>query len=373
MGQEPGLIDAIDKADTEPAVLGHEAEAELAAAVRLLGPVADRLGSRAVIAQYEADIAAPERTRQGTSLAGTSGPLPRFFPIRDVLRISFNIHELVPAETVPARHAKSPRTPTDDNLTFTVPYAPSLRAALDLVARYGDAVVAWYTRSVTPIGDTLRITYNPTVPLGRIEPLATEVALATIHRIVETFVGARVSAARVHFAKASVSTPETLAGRFSCAIGYGGADNYMDIPLAWGALPSPYHDPALWLEGLARCEADMRALQEPPLPARVRAHVAAALDAGHVVTLAETARALGLSSRSLVRALTEARTTHHQIVEAERRARAEHLLAQPGLPLADVAERLGFTDLSSLGRKCRAWFGESPSRVRRHLAGLATA
>ena len=373
MGQEPGLIDAIDKADTDPAVLGPEAEAELAAAVRLLGPVADRLGSRAVIAQYEADIAAPERTRQGTSLAGTSGPLPRFFPIRDVLRMSFNIHELVPAETVPARHAKSPRTPTDDNLTFTIPYAPSLRAALDLVARYGDAVVAWYTRSVTPIGDTLRITYNPTVPLGRIEPLATEVALATIHRIVETFVGARVSEALVHFAKASVSTPETLAGRFSCAIGYGGADNYMDIPLAWGALPSPYHDPALWLEGLARCEADMRALQEPPLPARVRAHVAAALDAGHVVTLAETARALGLSSRSLVRALTEARTTHHQIVEAERRARAEHLLAQPGLPLADVAERLGFTDLSSLGRKCRAWFGESPSRVRRHLAGRAAA
>ncbi len=373
MGQEPGLIDTIDNADTDPAVLGPEAEAELAAALRLLGPIADQLGSRAVIAQYEADLAAPERTRFGTSLAGTSGPLPRFFPIRDVLRISFNIHELTPADTVPKRHANSPRTPTDDNLTFTIPYAPSLGAALDLVARYGDAVVAWYSRSLTPLGDTLRITYNPTVPLGRIEPLATEVALATIHRIVETFVGARVSAARVQFAKASVSTPATLAERFACAIGYGGADNYMDIPLAWGLLPSPYHDAALWLEGLARCEADIRALQEPPLPARVRAHVAAALDAGRVETLADTARALGLSSRSLVRALTEARTTHHQIVEAERRVRAEQLLALPGLPLADVAERLGFTDQSSLGRKCRAWFGDSPARVRRQLGARATA
>jgi hypothetical protein len=102
-------------------VLGPEAEAELAAALRALGPIADRLGSRAVIAQYEADLAAPERTRFGTSLAGTSGPLPRFFPIRDVLRISFNIHELTPAEAVPKRHANSPRTPTDDNLTFTIP------------------------------------------------------------------------------------------------------------------------------------------------------------------------------------------------------------------------------------------------------------
>lgn len=343
------------------------------AALRQLGPMAERLGTRAPVAQYEADIGAPERTRHGTSLAGTTGPLPRFFPVRDLLRISFNIHELTPAEAVPTRHARSPRTPTDDNLTFTLPYAPTLREALELVARYGDAVLPWYTRWIEVSGDTLRMTYNPAVPIGLIEPLATEVALATIHRIVETFVGARIGEARVHFARASVSTAETLAERFSCPISYGGADSYMEMPLAWAVLPSPYHDPAQWLEGLARCEADIRMLQEPPLPARVRAHIGAALDGGTVVTLAETARTLGVSSRSLVRALTEAGLTHHQLVEAERRVRTERLLAQAGLPLADVAERLGFTDLSSFGRKCRAWFGLSPSRVRRHLAGTSTS
>jgi AraC-like DNA-binding protein len=371
LGQEPGLIDTMT--NTAAPVLGPEAEAELAAAVGRLGPVAERLGTRAPVAQYEADLGIPERTRHGTALAGSSGPLPRFLPVRDVLRISFNIHELTPAEAVPTRHARSPRTPTDDNLTFTLPYAPSLRDALDLVARYGDAVLPWYRRWITVSGDTLRITYNPAVPIGRIEPLATEVALATIHRIVETFVGPRIGEARVNFARASVSTAATLAERFSCPISYGGTDSYMDLPLAWAGLPSPYHDPAQWLEGLARCEADVRMLQDPPLPARVRAQIGAALDAATVVTLADTARALGLSSRSLVRALTEAGITHHQLVEAERRVRAEQLLAQPGLPLADVADRLGFTDLSSFGRKCRAWFGLSPLRVRRQLAGAAAS
>lgn len=373
MGREPGLITKFASAAAAPPVLGPDAEAELAAALRQLGPVAERLGTRAPVAQYEADIGAPERTRHGTSLAGTTGPLPRFFPIRDVLRISFNIHELTPAETVPTRQARSPRTPTDDNLTFALPYAPSLRDALELVARYGDAVLPWYNRWIAVTGDTLRMTYNPAVPIGRIEPLATEVALATIHRIVETFVGARIGEARLHFAHASVSTAAVLAERFSCPISYGGTDSFMVLPLAWCSLPSPYHDQALWLEGLARCEADIRALQEPPLPARVRAHIGTALDAGTVVTLAETARALGLSSRSLVRALTEAGITHHQLVEAERRTRTEQLLARASLPLADVAEQLGFTDLSSFGRKCRAWFGLSPSRVRRQLAGAATS
>jgi AraC-like DNA-binding protein len=372
LSQEPGLTDAFASAGTLPPVLGPAAEAELAAALRHLGPLAEQLGTRAPVAQYEADLGVPERTRHGTSLAGTTGPLPRFLPVRDVLRISFNIHELTPAEAVPTRHARSPRTPTDDNLTFTMPYAPSLRDALDLVARYGDAVLPWYSRWIEVSGNTLRMTYNPAVPIGRIEPLATEVALATIHRIVETFVGPRIGEARVHFARASVSTADTLAERFSCPISYGGSDSYMDMPRAWAKLPSPYHDASLWLEGLARCEADIRMLQEPPLAARVRAHIGAVLDSGRVVTLAASARTLGVSSRSLVRALAKAGVTHHQLVEAERRMRTERLLAEPNLPLADVAERLGFTDLSSFGRKCRAWYGLSPSRVRRQLVGAAT-
>ncbi len=345
--------------------LAADAVAELATIVQQLGPVADRLGSRAVIAQYEADIDDPASTRSGTALAASTGPLPRFFPIRDILRISFNIHELSPKDAVPNRHARSPRTPTDDNLTFTLPYAPSLRAALDLVARYGDAVVAWYQRAVTPVGDTLRITYNPTVPLGRIEPLATEVALATIHRIVETFVGPRVGAAQINFIRPPVSPPEVLAERFSCPITVGGSDNYMAIPAEWGALPSPYFDPALWREGVARCEADIRALQDSPLAARVRVHVASALDSGTLVTLADTAQALGLSERTLVRSLTKGGVTHHQIVEIERRERTEHLLAQTRRPLADIAEALGFADQSAFGRKCRNWFGDSPARLRR--------
>jgi AraC-like DNA-binding protein len=110
-------------------------------------------------------------------------------------------------------------------------------------------------------------------------------------------------------------------------------------------------------------------LQGPLLLSRIRGHVATALDTGHVTTLAETARALGLSTRSLVRVLTQNGITHYGIVESERRARAAHLLAQPALSLGEIAERLGFTDPSSFGRKCRTWFGDSPSRARRQFCG----
>lgn len=330
-----------------------------------LGPVADRLGSRAVIAQYEADIDDPAQTRCGTSFADLRGPLPRFLPVRDILRINFNMHAMVPPEAVPQRLARSSRIPTDDNLALALPYAPTLRAALDLVARYGDAVVPWYRRSVALVGAELHVSYGPIVPLGRIEPLATEIALATIHRIVEMFVGERISTATVNFAAPTASSPSTLASRFACKMTFGGDSCFVAMPAQWAEAVSPYHDQQLWLEGVARCEADIRNLAELPLAARVRGQIAARLDAGHVPTIADTARALGVSSRSLVRSLARSQFTHHQLVDQERRVRARQLLMQWSLPLADIVERLGFADQSAFGRKCQAWFGDSPARLRR--------
>lgn len=346
-----------------------DALAELAFILQSLGPVADRLATRAVIVQYEADIADPARTRAGTSLASTSGPLPRFLPARDILRINFNMHALVPAEAVPSRLARSMRLPTDDHLSSALPYAPSLRAALELVVRYGDAVLPWYHRRLEPAGDHVRIVYGPIVPLGRIEPLANEVALMTIYRIVEMFVGDEVAGARLNFARQTASQTAVLADRFLCPIGFGGSENYLVIPKAWLARISPYHDAGLWPEGVAHCEADIRMLQDAPLISRVRAHCRARLDQRKISGLCDTAAALGMSERSLVRALAAAGVTHHQLFEAERKARAGLLLANAQHSLADIAEMLGFSDQSGFGRKCRAWFGDSPGRVRQQLIG----
>jgi AraC-like DNA-binding protein len=166
-----------------------------------------------------------------------------------------------------------------------------------------------------------------------------------------------------------VTDPLVLAERFNCAVTIGGSVSHVAFPAAWAAMPSPYHDPDLWQEGVARCEADMRLATDAPLVSRVRAHVGRALDERRMASLAETARALGTSSRSLVRALAVGGITHHQIVDRERQARARRLLAQPLVPIVDIVEALGFADQSSFGRKCRAWFGESPARFRRQHCG----
>jgi AraC-like DNA-binding protein len=343
-------------------------EAEIGCALRLLGPVADQAASRAPVAQYEADIGDPAATRKGTSIAGSTGPLPRFLPVRDILRIAFNIEMLVPHGTVPRRQERSPRSPTDDNLATALPYAPTLLDALELMARYGDAAVPWYQRAIVHEGDRLVISYWPTVPIGRIEALATEVAMGTIHRLVETFVGPRVEEARVVLSLPPVSGVQAMQERFSCTVEVAEGPSRMVLPAAWGRIPSPYQDPELWQQGVARCEADIALLAEAPLVSRVRIHVVQGLEARRLVTIEETARALNMSARTLVRSLQREGHTHHRLLDRERRQKAEQLLAGGRLPLGDIAEALAFTDQSSFGRKCRDWFGTSPLRLRRELA-----
>lgn len=345
-------------------VNGSASAAEAAALAGALGVVADQLGSRGAVAQYEADIADPERTRKGTAFADSTGPLPRFLPMRDIVRISFNILDMLPAEAILQRLARSTRIPTDDNLTNTLPYAPTLEAALALGTRYGNAMLPWFSRGIERSGGNLTVVYTPVAPLGRLEPVSTELHLVSTHRVVETIVGPRAAGARINFAAPPVSDPADIAGRLGCAVTVGGGMTFISVPLSWSGLRSPYHDAILWEDGTARCEADIRMLQAGPGVCQVRNHVLRQLDSRKAPTVEDTATAIGLSVRSLVRMLTEAGTTHHRIVDFERQQKARLLLAQPDIKLAEVAERLGFPDRSSFGRKCRLWFGESPARLR---------
>ncbi len=347
--------------------LDDEAEREIADLLAHLGPIADRLGSRAAVAQYEADIADPAATRAGTSLAASVDPLPRFLPMRDVVRISFNIQALVPAETILRRLLRSPRLPTDDNLTNCLPYAPDLGAAIDLAVRHASSMLPWFDFRHEICGEEIHIICRPTAPLGRIAALSTELAMTSAHRIVETIVGPDIAAARIHFAQPPVSGAAALRERFCCAVSVGAGETHMAIPLAWRDRASPYRDALAWQEGVARCEADMRLVRDPPLITRVRAQVRLALDERRALTLAESAQALGIATRSLVRGLAKDGTTHHRIVDDERKWRARQLLAQSTMPIGEIAEALGFSDQSSFGRNCRSWFDFSPTHLRQQL------
>ncbi|MEN5259166.1 MULTISPECIES: AraC family transcriptional regulator [Pseudomonas] len=104
------------------------------------------------------------------------------------------------------------------------------------------------------------------------------------------------------------------------------------------------------------------------LAALVRQHLDA-LPAASVPDLPAMARLLCTSVRTLKRRLQEEGTCYRQVLAGHRGARALELLGNPRLSLSQVAERLGFSDLSSFSQSFKRWFGVAPSVYRQERCG----
>ncbi|WP_176300147.1 AraC family transcriptional regulator [Burkholderia vietnamiensis] len=86
-------------------------------------------------------------------------------------------------------------------------------------------------------------------------------------------------------------------------------------------------------------------------------------------SLDDIARLMNTSPRTLKRRLQEEGTTFRTLLAEARGAMAEALLGDAHLPLTEVAERLGFSDLSSFSQAFKRWYGVPPGAYRSGVRG----
>jgi AraC-like DNA-binding protein len=111
-----------------------------------------------------------------------------------------------------------------------------------------------------------------------------------------------------------------------------------------------------------QAQAELEAL--PPvedLLARVSAEIRRGLARGRF-TLADSARALGLSSRTLERRLGEHGSHYRELLVRVRRDTARRLLAERR-QIEEVAVLLGYAERASFHRACVRWFGRTPAQL----------
>lgn len=82
-------------------------------------------------------------------------------------------------------------------------------------------------------------------------------------------------------------------------------------------------------------------------------------------TIAEIARIFGVSDQSLQMQLRQHGVTFQDLVNAARKELALHYLNDHEVPLTDIADSLGYSELSAFSRAFRGWTGMSPQRFRR--------
>jgi AraC-like DNA-binding protein len=131
--------------------------------------------------------------------------------------------------------------------------------------------------------------------------------------------------------------------------------------LEW-PLPGADSELAAYLEQQARARLEA-ASEQPSVVLELRRVLREQLPRG-TPSVAQVARSLALSTRSLQRRLSEAGTSYEQVLDELRADLARACLAREDLSVAEVGFLLGFQDSSSFHRACRRWFGTTPTALR---------
>ncbi|MBE4106952.1 helix-turn-helix transcriptional regulator [Vibrio parahaemolyticus] len=77
----------------------------------------------------------------------------------------------------------------------------------------------------------------------------------------------------------------------------------------------------------------------------------------------DVASHLGISFRTLNRRLIDSETSYRSILQEYRLEKALYLLNNERINMAEIAFRLGFSDLSAFSRAFKKWTGECPSKL----------
>ena len=114
-------------------------------------------------------------------------------------------------------------------------------------------------------------------------------------------------------------------------------------------------------EALAKFETDAA------VTGKVRQQLARGMD-GQLPSMAQVARAVGLSARSLHRALEAEGTQWSMLVDDVRCEFARRYLARRSLAIGEVSYLVGFSDTSAFFKAFKRWTGKSPGEYRAALA-----
>ncbi|MEY4766712.1 MAG: hypothetical protein RI907_3385 [Pseudomonadota bacterium] len=246
-------------------------------------------------------------------------------------------------------------------ITPLITNAPSLRAMLANVARFGRLSVERPEMELEEQGEHARIVVQP---VSR-HPLAMRFRVdlvTTSSTLMLRFAGA--GNADIHDIELPYEPEPEHAARYAATFGARLVCNRRQAAVNFASrlldAPMPMHDPLAYEGAMARAEALLSAMKAgSDLAEQVSQALLAALP--QALSVADTAARVGLNERQLRRQLAALGTTHADLLQQCQRAKAERLMAEGRLPIKQVADELGFGSVHSFHRAFKRWFGVTPS------------
>lgn len=253
------------------------------------------------------------------------------------------------------------RVPAHGYLGFAAMTAPTARHALELAVRYAPTRTTALKVELAIEEREATLYIDELVDLGSVRDTLLVALTVGLWRIGEALTGQKLRGA-ADFAFPEPSYSGRLAAE-SLPVRFNQPRNAMRFDVSVLELPLVNAHPSALRLAQEQCERALEQVDGEDLVQRVRA-VAASPDGGFR-NLDEVAVKLGVSSRTLKRKLKAEGTAFSEVLDSVQSEQACALLKQEQLSIDEVAERVGYSDVSNFTRAFKRWTDMTPAAYRK--------
>jgi AraC-like DNA-binding protein len=253
------------------------------------------------------------------------------------------------------------RIPAHGFLGFAAMTAGTLREALELAVRYAPTRTNALRLELRVLGGEANLFIDELADLGPARDCILLMLTVGLWQIGQSLTGQELTG-KAEFPFDKPAYAERY-GDLSFDVSYSAPRTCMRFAAAQLDCTLSMANPTALNLAREQCERALDALDAQALTTRVREALPRAEDAGFH-SLEEVAATLGVSSRTLKRKLKAEGTAFTDILDQLAIEQARGLL-RTALSVEQVAERMGYSDVSNFGRAFRRWTGTTPAAYRK--------
>jgi len=246
-------------------------------------------------------------------------------------------------------------------LGFAAMTAATVRESLGLSVRFAATRTTAIGVAMYVEGERASLVFEERAPLGSLREFAMLSLIVGHWQIGEVLTGRRLpGVGECSFPEPAYLDAAPPPFRGFARLRFGQPANRLVFPAELLDVPLVTADPVAMQLARAQCERELASLVDAGFPGRVRAALA---DVTRSVD--EVAHELHVSTRTLKRRLADHGTSFSAIADDLRRQRALLLLGNRDLSIAEIAGRLGYTEVPNFTRAFRRWTGKTPAAYRK--------
>lgn len=250
-------------------------------------------------------------------------------------------------------------------LGYAMLVSPTLAAALRCAITHRVLLGSYFDIEVEIEGGTARIVASNYHFRPDLEVVNTDMCLASMWAMVCDVLGARLQPSALSLRFPAPAHAEAYPALIGACPGFDAARNALSFPGEWLDRPLQFAEPVSHHMATRQCDQLERewsvAAGDGVLGQVLRLLYS---DARRFGSLQAVAATLCMSPRTLRRRLQDRGTSFQALLDQALHERALEYLTRTDMPIAHIAEQLGYSEPSSFRQAFRRWTGKAPSAVR---------